>query len=325
MDKHDTNSRCLCSVHAASTSATTGGHRNNRLRSLLRGNNRRRRIRILEAMMDNNDLNYGCSMKKFIQRVRDSLESVSSAPIGNELEDHLGPYVPHYDQQVPGFVSQFELAHLAKYRMLDAITYERLLFESLQSESGNFAGHAEQILQVLGAEERFWIVREAFREAALKCAPDYWRVFRYGTPEERQAYYENGGLDISEPGAAESVASNVVDSVFCEGTAQEQLDLLHEELSRYSVQLHGYAGPSHVLRIWLPGSSDVTFPVQLKPLVLSTGVDDDDPRPGLDHNTSFKLSLEQAKALLATLDEIAKKGHGALRMLVFPERGRPQV
>jgi hypothetical protein len=48
-------------------------------------------------------------------------------------------------------------------------------------------------------------------------------------------------------------------------------------------------------------------------LVLSTGVDDPNPQP----NSLFgNLSLDQGKALLAKLDETAKKGESALKALV---------
>jgi hypothetical protein len=60
---------------------------------------------------------------------------------------------------------------------------------------------------------------------------------------------------------------------------------------------------------------DIDFPSEVKPLVLSIGIDD--PEPSRQCNTFFKtLTLEQGKAILVALDETARKGESALKELV---------
>jgi len=77
----------------------------------------------------------------------------------------------------------------------------------------------------------------------------------------------------------------------------------------YARKLHNYKRWRRVVDIF-----GVYFPVELS-LVKSTGVDDG-PRPQ-SNRFCGTLSIEQAKAFLAKLNEAASKGEGALRALIF--------
>jgi hypothetical protein len=66
-----------------------------------------------------------------------------------------------------------------------------------------------------GKEETDKAIGEAYEEAAQRFDANDWIVFRYGTSEEARAYEDGGGqcfLDF-EPGAAEHIASKVIERV----------------------------------------------------------------------------------------------------------------
>jgi len=63
----------------------------------------------------------------------------------------------------------------------------------------------------------------------------------------------------------------------------------------------------------------IYFAAELRGLLLSAGVDDPDPQSIGFFGT---LSIEQGKAFLAKLDEVAKKGEGALEALVVAHEDR---
>ena len=170
-----------------------------------------------------------------------------------------------------------------------------------------------EIAEVLGDEVTRTAVEEAFQRAAQDFDRNHWIVFRYGTSEEGEAYRQTGGQCFEEfpDGVAERLASQVVERVFREGPAEQQMSLLKTELKRYSIKLHRLkSGPRHVIEIF-----GIDFPSEVKPLVLSIGIDDPEPSPQC--NTFFKtLTLEQGKAILAALDETAQRGEGVLKELV---------
>lgn len=266
--------------------------------------------------MDSNELNRGCSMEEFIQRAWDSLER--RAPMSEEEEGAASIYDPStWDELITGFVlRRHELRELVKYSIREEISSEFLQFQFTGDNFDNFAERADEILKVLGEQERFVLVNEVFLEAALDYPIHHWRVFRYGTPEEKRAYKEKGGGDFqhSEPGVAESMASKVVDRVFREGAPLEQRVLLDAELRRYSATLCSYVGPAPIVWTMQIGFFEIDFPVELKPFVVSTGINELDPDP--DHCSFLEASLEQGKAILLALDKVARKGEDALKALV---------
>jgi hypothetical protein len=167
---------------------------------------------------------------------------------------------------------------------------------------------------VAGTKATRTAVEEAFQQAAQDFDRNHWIVFRYGTSEEGEAYREAGGQCFEEfpDGVAERLASQVVERVFREGPAEQQMSLLKTELKRHSTKLHRLkSGPRHVIEIF-----GIDFPAEVKRLILSVGIEDPEPNP--QRNTFFKsLTLEQGKAILAALDETARKGEGALKELVW--------
>jgi hypothetical protein len=102
----------------------------------------------------------------------------------------------------------------------------------------------------------------------------------------------------------------VVQRVLRGGAPEQQRALLKDELARYAKKLHSYKrGWRHSVEIF-----GISFPAELR-----TFVDDPHPKP----NGSFgTVSIEQGKALLAKLDETAKKGEDALKALVAGHRER---
>jgi hypothetical protein len=100
-----------------------------------------------------------------------------------------------------------------------------------------------------------------------------------------------------------------VQRVLREGRPEQQQALIKDELGRYARKLHGYIrGPRRSLEIF-----GIHFPSELRPLILSTGVNDPDPQPNGFYSA---VTLEHGKTFLAILDETAKNGEGALRALV---------
>ena len=101
----------------------------------------------------------------------------------------------------------------------------------------------------------------------------------------------------------------MVQRVFREGAPEQQQALIKDELARYARKLFSYRpGPQHIVEIF-----GIYFPTELRRLILSIGVADPNPQPNGFFGT---LSIEQGKTLLSKLDEIAKKGEGALKALV---------
>jgi hypothetical protein len=102
--------------------------------------------------------------------------------------------------------------------------------------------------------------------------------------------------------------------VFHDGTPEQQQALVKDELVRYEKKLSGYkSGPGHIAEIY-----GIFFPSGLHSLIKSAGmVDYILPNSGPDTNSYFGTpTVEQGKAVLAMLDEIAKRGEGALKALV---------
>jgi len=219
------------------------------------------------------------------------------------------PFVPTPD----------ELAVLVKHWVNEAIDDEYFLFWGQCFGSSDLQRihldwkRVNEISAMLGDKATRTAVEEAFQQAAQDFDRNHWIVFRCGTSEEGEAYRETGGQCFEEfpDGVADRLASQVVERVFHEGSAEQQMSLLKTELKRYSTKLHRLkSGPRHVIEIF-----GIDFPSEVKPLVLSIGIDDPEPSPQC--NTFFKTpTLEQGKAILAALDDTARKGEGALRELV---------
>jgi len=212
-----------------------------------------------------------------------------------------------------------ELAVLVKHWVNKAFDDEYFIFwgQCFGSSDLQHIHHdwkrVNDIADVLGDEATHTAVEEAFQQAAQDFDRNHWIVFRYGTSEEGEAYREAGGQCFEEfsDGVADRLASQVVERVFHEGPAEQQMSLLKTELKRYSTKLHRLkSGPRHVIEIF-----GIDFPAEVKTLVLSIGINDPEPSPQC--NTFFKLlTLEQGKAILAALDETARKGEDALKELV---------
>jgi hypothetical protein len=170
-----------------------------------------------------------------------------------------------------------------------------------------------EIEKMLGHEATRTAIEEAYSQAAQNYDRNHWIVFRYGTHEERAAYQEvvRQCVEDCQDGLADRLVSQVVKKVFSEGSVEQQTRLLKEELKRYSTKLkHLKTGPHHIVKIF-----GIHFPAEVKRLISSIGIEDPEPNPR--RNTFFKtLTLEQGKLILAALDEIARKGEGALKELV---------
>jgi hypothetical protein len=170
-----------------------------------------------------------------------------------------------------------------------------------------------EIARVLGEQGTATAIEEAFLQTFQDFDRNYWIVFRYGTDEEQNSYQHAGGqaFDEFEDGIASNLASKVVERVFRDGPAEQQMKLLKEELKRYSVKLSRFkTGPHHIIEIF-----GIDFPIEIKQIVLKAGVEDPDHDP--QHNTFFKMvTLEQGKAILYALDDVAAKGEDALEELV---------
>jgi hypothetical protein len=221
-------------------------------------------------------------------------------------------------QHSPDFVpTQDELIQLVKYWVREAIDDEYFIFAGQCFSSSDLRRidsdwkRVNEIAQILGEEETDKAVMKAYEETAQDFDQSEWIVFRYGTRKEKCTYQDKGGQFLSdfERGEAEEIASRVIQRVFRKGTPEEQQALIKDELARYARKLHSYKrGWRRVVEIF-----GISFPVELRSLVLNTGVDDPNPQPNEFVGT---ISIEQGKAFLAKLDEIAKKGEGALAALV---------
>ena len=218
-----------------------------------------------------------------------------------------------YSKEITGLVpTQDEWIHLVKYCVRKAIEDDYFIFWGQCYGSSDLRRidldwiRVNEIAQIFGEEETQKAVGKAYAETAQLFEQSDWIVFRYGTQEERTAYQDDGGECLShfECGVAEQIACKVAQRVFRDGSPEQQQALLKEELARYAQKLHSYKrGSRHIVEIF-----GICFPAEL-----STFVDDPHPEP----NGSFvSLSIEQGKALLAKLDETAKKGEGALEALV---------
>ena len=212
-----------------------------------------------------------------------------------------------------------QLAVLVKHWVNEAINDEYFLFWGQCVSTSDIRRidldwkRVNEIAEVLGDEATHAAVEETYQQAAQAFDRNHWIVFRYGTREELDAYQEMGGQCLEEfhDGVAHRLASQVVERVFREGPAEQQMSLLKTELKRYSTKIHRLkSGPRYIIEIF-----GIDFPSEVKPLVLSIGIDDPEPSPQC--NTFFKtLTLEQGKAILAALDETARKGESALKELV---------
>jgi hypothetical protein len=205
--------------------------------------------------------------------------------------------------------TRHELSQLVKHWAGEAISDEFMIFWSqcccgsdLQ-EIDKYWGRVSAIAKILGNHETEKAISEAYEEAAQRGDANDWIVFRYGTSEEARDYEDKGGqcfLDF-EPGAAEEIASKVIERVFREGSPAEQEALLKEELRRCAGKLKADY-PHHVIKLF-----GIFFPAFLKPRVLSAGIAD--PNPGNNINTFFEgLTIEQGKAILAVLKKAATHG-----------------
>src|ERR1700730_16588051 len=218
-----------------------------------------------------------------------------------------------HSKEITGIVpTQDELIHLVKYWVKKAVNDRFFIFWGQCYGSSDLGRidldwhRVNEIAQILGEEETKKAVRKAYEETAQHFEQSDWIVFRYGTQKERTAYQDEGGECLShfECGVAEEIARKVAQRVFRGGTPEQQQALLKEELARYAKKLHSYKrGSRHIVQIF-----GIDFPAELR-----TFVDDPHPQP----NGSFgTVSIEQGKALLAKLDETAKKGEDALKALV---------
>lgn len=223
------------------------------------------------------------------------------------------------EQPISLVLTRDELTVLVRHWANEAINEQYSIFSGLCFSSSDFDRIAyawkrvSEIADVLGDEATRTAVDETYRQVAQDCNRNHWIVFRYGTQKERAAIENEGGQCFEEfdEGIAERLASQVVERVFREGPAEQQMSLLKEELKRYSTRLHRLkSGPRYTIEIF-----GIDFPAEMKRLVLSLGIEDPDPNP--EHNTFFKtLTLEQGKAILAALDKTARKNEGALKELI---------
>lgn len=227
--------------------------------------------------------------------------------------------------ETPDFVpTRDELIHLVKYWVREAIDDSYFIFWGQCFGSSDLRRidldwqRVNEIAQVLGEAETDKAVKKAYEEAARNFERSDWILFRYGTQEEQNSYQAKGGQALSdfEPGVAEEIASKVVQRVFRDGAPEQQQALMKEELARYARKLRGYKrGPHHIVEVF-----GIYFPAELRRLITSIGVADPDPQPNSFFGT---LSIEQGKALLAILDETAKKGEDSLKALVTGHEERP--
>jgi hypothetical protein len=222
-----------------------------------------------------------------------------------------------FETQTDFVPTQDELIHLVKHWVREAIDDRYFIFWGQCFGSSDLRRidldwqRVNEIAQILGEAETDKAVKKAYEEAAKDFKQSDWIVFRYGTQEERTSYQSNGGQGLRdfEPGVAEEIASKVVQRVFRDGTPEQQQALIKDELARYAQKLRGYKrGPHHIVEVF-----GIYFPAELRRLITSVGVADPDPQPNSFFGT---LSIEQGKALLAKLDEAAKKGEGGLKALV---------
>jgi hypothetical protein len=230
-----------------------------------------------------------------------------------------------FETQTDFVPTRDELIHLVKYWVKEAIDDEYFIFwgqcfgvSDLRRIHLDWQ-RVNEIAQILGEAETDKAVKKAYEETAQDFKQSDWILFRYGTREERSSYQDNGGQSLSdfEPGVAEEIACKVVQRVFRDGAPDQQQALIKDELARYGRKFRGYKrGPQHVVEIF-----GIYFPAELRRLITSVGVADPDPQPNGFFGT---LSIEQGKALLAMLDETAKKGEGALKALVTGDEGRTQ-
>jgi hypothetical protein len=212
-------------------------------------------------------------------------------------------------------ITQRELIHLVKYWVRKAIDDRYFIFWGQCFGNSDLRcidfdwQRVDEIAQILGEEETDKAVKKAYEETAHEYERNDWILFHYGTRDEQRAYQDKGGQCLSdfERGEAEEIASRVIQRVFRKGTPEEQQALIKDELARYARKLHSYKrGWRRVVEIF-----GIFFPVELRSLVLSTGVDNPNPQAN-----SYVGSLEQGKALLTKLNEIAERGEGSLAALV---------
>ena len=225
----------------------------------------------------------------------------------------------HSAEQPTSFVpTPDELAVLVRHWATEAIHDKYFLFwgqcyggSDLDRVTCDWA-RVSEIAKTLGDDMTEKTIEQAYQQAAQDYDRNHWIVFRYGTHEEEVAYQQMGGqaLEHFHEGVADRLASEVMERVFREGPVEEQMSLLKEELRRYSTKLQSLkSGPQYIIEVF-----GIDFPVEIKRLALSIGIED--PKPD-SPNTFFKtLTLEQGKAMLAALDEVARKGEGALKELV---------
>jgi hypothetical protein len=225
----------------------------------------------------------------------------------------------HSTKEVAGFVPlQSELIHLVKYWVKKAIDDRYFIFWGQCFGSSDFRAidrdweRVNEIAQILGEAETNKAVKTAYEEVAQDFDQCDWIVFRYGTGKEQTVYQNKGGQGLShfKRGEAEEIACKVVQRVFHKGTPEAQQALMKDELARYATKLHSYKrGCRHVVEIF-----GISFPSELRRLIVNTGVDDPDP----EQNGFFEaITIEQGKAFLTKLDEIAEKGEDALKALVI--------
>jgi hypothetical protein len=208
-----------------------------------------------------------------------------------------------------------EVIHLVKYWVKKAIDDRYFIFWGQCFGSSDLRRidfdwqRVDEIAQILGKEETDKAVTKAYEETALEFEREDWIVFRYGTWDEWRAYQDKGGQCLSdfEPGEAEEIACRVVQSVFREGTPEEQQALIKDELSRYAKRLYSYNRGGSAVEMF-----GVSFPSELRSLIPSKGVDVPSPQP---NETVGTICIERGKAFLEALNETAKKGEVALEAL----------
>jgi hypothetical protein len=255
--------------------------------------------------------------------MKNETETLNSNPINDspvceqsrdEVTNNVAPQQPTCFVPTPD-----ELAVLVKHWVNEAIDDEYFIFwgqcfglSDLDQIDFDW-NRVHEIEKMLGHEATRKAVEDAYQHAAQDYDRNHWIVFRYGTDEEQTAYQEvvRQCVEDCQDGVADSLASQVVERVFREGSVEQQTRLLKEELKRYSTKLnHLKTGPHRIFEIF-----DIHFPAEVKRLISSIGVEDPEPNPR--GNTFFKtLTLEQGKLILSALDEIARKGEGALKELV---------
>jgi hypothetical protein len=161
---------------------------------------------------------------------------INHSPVEQSLDE-----VTDVAQQPISFVpTRDELALLVKHWVNEAIDDAYFIFWGQCFSLSDLDridfdwNRVHEIEKMLGHEATRTAIEEAYSQAAQDHNRNHWIVFRYGTHEEQSAYQEvvRQCVQDCQDGLADRLASQVVNRVLREGTAEQQTSLLKEELNR---------------------------------------------------------------------------------------------